>query len=87
MAGDWLAVLASLARNPGILRARPSLNLFLLNYLRGFRIRRAGRHVVVHSHLPPLNSKAYGRFVREHLLGKRFLDCLLLLIQDYAVVP
>jgi len=29
-----------------------------------------GEKLIVHSHLPPLNSKAYARFVKEHLLVK-----------------
>lgn len=70
MPGNLKAVLGSVLRNPAILRTKPSVNLFLLDYLRSFRIRTVGRHVVVHSHLPPLNSRAYGRFVKEHLLGK-----------------
>ncbi|MCX6560903.1 MAG: radical SAM protein [Candidatus Aminicenantes bacterium] len=60
---------ASVIRHPAILRARPSVNRFLLRYMMKFRPRRVGGHVILHSHLPPLNSRAYGRFVREHLLG------------------
>jgi MoaA/NifB/PqqE/SkfB family radical SAM enzyme len=54
--------------NPGILRAKPSLNWFMYRYLKKFKVRIVGHHLVVHSHLPPLNSKAYSRFVNEHLL-------------------
>lgn len=60
-------VLRSLAANPGVVRAGPRLDLFLLGYMRKFRIREVGGHLILHSHLPPLNSAAYGRFVSEHL--------------------
>ncbi len=63
-------VWAAAAAHPEILRAGPRVGLFLLRYMGRFRARRAGRHLVLHSHLPPLNHPAYGRFVREHLLGK-----------------
>ena len=59
-----------LVRNPGMLRVPPKVSLALLTYMGGFRVRRVGGRTVLHSHLPPLNSPAYGRFVREHLLGK-----------------
>jgi MoaA/NifB/PqqE/SkfB family radical SAM enzyme len=64
------ALAASLVRNPEILRVRPAVNLFLAGYMGKFAPRRVGGHVVVHSHLPPLNSRAYGRYVHDHLLGK-----------------
>jgi MoaA/NifB/PqqE/SkfB family radical SAM enzyme len=64
------ATAASIVRHPEILRVRPAVSLPLLGYTRKFRPRRVGGNVVVHSHLPPLNSRAYGRYVREHLLGK-----------------
>lgn len=65
-----IAVLKALASNPRILRARPRTIGFLYRYMRGFRIQRAGRNLILHSHLPPLNSKAYGRFVDEHLVAR-----------------
>lgn len=67
MPAAWNAV-KSLLANPAILTAGPGLDLFLLGYLRKFRLREVGGQVIVHSHLPPLNSRAYGRFVREHLV-------------------
>jgi MoaA/NifB/PqqE/SkfB family radical SAM enzyme len=63
-------VWAAVAAHPEILKAGPRVGLFLLRYIGKFRVRRAGRHLVLHSHLPPLNHPAYGRFIREHLLGK-----------------
>lgn len=63
-------VWAAAAAHPEILKAGPRVGLFLLRYMGLFRARRSGRHLVLHSHLPPLNHPAYGRFVREHLLAK-----------------
>lgn len=60
-------VLRSLLAHPRVLAAGPALNLFLLGYLRRFRVRQVGGHLIVHSHLPPLDSVAYGRFIDEHL--------------------
>ena len=49
-------------------RVRPALNLFFLRYIGHFQIKNSGGHWIVHSHLPPLNHKAFGRFVNDHLL-------------------
>ena len=65
-----LAVLKALASNPRILKARPRTIRFLCRYMRAFRVQRAGRNLILHSHLPPLNSKAYSRFVDEHLVAR-----------------
>ena len=59
----WRAVLA----HPAILKAGPALDLFLCRYMRKFRLREVGGHLILHSHLPPLDSAAFGRFVGEHL--------------------
>lgn len=69
MPASWNAI-KSLVANPAIIAAGPRLDLFLLGYMRKFRLREVGGHVIVHSHLPPLNSKAYGRFVNEHLVRR-----------------
>lgn len=65
-----LALVRALARNPQILRARPALNLFMLRYLGKFRPVSVAGNVILHSHMPPLNSPAYRRFVDEHLLAR-----------------
>lgn len=70
MPGVFGAILASLATNPRILRAKPAVNLFLAAYIRKFKPRRVGGHLILHSHLPPLNSPAYARFVDGHILGR-----------------
>ncbi len=64
------SVLRSLLSNPQLIRVDPSINLFMYRYLRKFRARRVGKNLVIHSHLPPLNSKAFTRFVDEHLLAR-----------------
>ena len=65
-----LSVLRALASNPGILKARPRAIGFMCRYLRSFRVQKAGRNLVLHSHLPPLNGPAYRRFITEHLVGR-----------------
>lgn len=54
-----------------MLKVRPSLSLFFLDYMRKFRVRKVGENLILHSHLPPLNSPAYSRFIREQLIEKR----------------
>ncbi len=66
MSNRW-RVLQSLAAHPRVLAAGPRLDLFLLDYMRKFRIREVGGDLILHSHLPPLNSPAYERFIDEHL--------------------
>ena len=63
------AVWRALASNPRVLGARPRAIAFLCRYMRAFKPQRAGRHIILHSHLPPLNSRAYRRFVDDHLVG------------------
>jgi MoaA/NifB/PqqE/SkfB family radical SAM enzyme len=65
-----LALTKALLSKPQILKAKPSINWFLLQYLRKFRAVKVGGNLILHSHLPPLNSKAYTRFIKEHLLSK-----------------
>lgn len=63
-------LIKAVAANSQILKADPRLNLFLLRYLNKFQPIKIGDRVIVHSHLPPLNSKAYSRFIDEHLLSR-----------------
>jgi MoaA/NifB/PqqE/SkfB family radical SAM enzyme len=64
------AVARTILANARILRAGPSVNWFLLRYLGKFNVLERGGRLIVHSHLPPLNSKAYSRFIDEHLLAE-----------------
>jgi MoaA/NifB/PqqE/SkfB family radical SAM enzyme len=42
----------------------------MAQYMRRFRVKRSGRHLVLHSHLPPLNSEAYTRMISRHFLSQ-----------------
>ncbi|MDH5385520.1 MAG: radical SAM protein [Candidatus Aminicenantes bacterium] len=65
-----IELVKALLSNPQILKTKVSINWFLLQYLRKFKPRKVGRYLILHSHLPPVNSKAYTRFINEHLLAK-----------------
>jgi MoaA/NifB/PqqE/SkfB family radical SAM enzyme len=65
-----LALWNALARNPQVLRAGPRVNRFLVRYMQKFKVAEVGGHLILHSHLPPINSPAYRRFINEHLLGR-----------------
>jgi MoaA/NifB/PqqE/SkfB family radical SAM enzyme len=64
-------ILKVLQRNPHLLKVRPALSLFFLKYMRKFRPQKVGTNIILHSHLPPLNSRAYSRFIREQLIDRR----------------
>jgi MoaA/NifB/PqqE/SkfB family radical SAM enzyme len=64
------AVLKTLFSNPQLLRVPPKISFFLLKYLLKFPVVQTGRNFILHSHLPPLNSRAYSRFVTEHLIHR-----------------
>jgi MoaA/NifB/PqqE/SkfB family radical SAM enzyme len=53
-----------------MLKVSPSVLRFLSGYMGKFRVREVGDNLILHSHLPPLNSAAYTRFVEEHLLER-----------------
>lgn len=63
-------LLQSIINNPQMIKVKPVVIWFLLRYLRKFTLREVGGQLVIHSHLPPLNSKAYTRFIDEHLLAR-----------------
>jgi len=65
-----IKVAKAILSTPQVALAKPSVNWFFCKYLRKFKIMDIGGNLIVHSHLPPLNSKAYSRFVKEHLLEK-----------------
>jgi MoaA/NifB/PqqE/SkfB family radical SAM enzyme len=67
---EQIALWRALSRNIRILKAGPRVNRFLFRYLRKFRVRDIGGNLIVHSHLPPINSPAYRRFIDEHLLAR-----------------
>jgi MoaA/NifB/PqqE/SkfB family radical SAM enzyme len=65
-----LPLAKTIGRNPEMLRVSPSILRFLSDYMSKFQVRQVGDNLILHSHLPPLNSQAYTRFVKEHLLAK-----------------
>jgi len=67
---ERIALWEALSRNFQVLKAGPRVNHFLLRYLRKFKVRDVGGNLIIHSHLPPINSRAYRRFIDEHLLRK-----------------
>jgi MoaA/NifB/PqqE/SkfB family radical SAM enzyme len=64
------ALVKVLLANPQIIRVKPSLNWFLTKYMGKFNLLDVGGRLIIHSHLPAVNSKAFTRFIKEHLLGR-----------------
>jgi MoaA/NifB/PqqE/SkfB family radical SAM enzyme len=64
------ALLKTLFSNPQMVRVSPKISFLLLKYLKKFPVVRTGRNFILQSHLPPLNSRAYSRFVTEHLIHR-----------------
>lgn len=67
---ETFALARVLAANPEMLRVRPGASLFMTKYMRTFPARRFGENLILHSHLPPITSRAYSRFVSHHLVDK-----------------
>ncbi len=65
-----LQLFKTLLANPQIIKAGLPVNLFLAGYLRQFRPQYVDGKLIIHSHLPPVNSLAYRRFINQHLLAK-----------------
>ncbi len=65
-----IKTVGALLSNPKIVMAGPAMDLFLCNYLRKFKVKDIEGKLVLHSHLPPLNSPAFSRFIEEHLLAR-----------------
>jgi MoaA/NifB/PqqE/SkfB family radical SAM enzyme len=67
---NFYFLIRTLWRHPSMVRMHPALNWFFLRYIGNFKIKNQAGHWIVHSHLPPLNHKAFGRFINEHLLKR-----------------
>ncbi len=67
---EKLATARVLAANPDMIRVRPGAATFMARYMRKFPARRFGDNLILHSHLPPLTSRAYSRFVSHHLVKR-----------------
>ena len=65
-----IALVRALLSNMQLLRVKPSINLFLTKYMGKFKLINVGGQLIIHSHLPPVNSKAFTRFINEHLLAR-----------------
>ncbi|HYE81751.1 MAG TPA: radical SAM protein [Clostridia bacterium] len=65
-----LALIRALLSNLQIIRVKPSINWFLTKYMGKFNLLNAGGQLIIHSHLPSVNSKAFTRFIDEHLLAR-----------------
>ncbi len=64
------ALVKSLLANIRIIRVKPSINWFLAKYMGKFNLVDIGGQFFIHSHLPSVNSKAFTRFINEHLLAR-----------------
>lgn len=64
------ALVKALLSNPQIIRVKPSINWFLTKYMGKFHLLNVGGQLIIHSHLPSVNSKAFTRFINEHLLAR-----------------
>lgn len=67
---SFFRIVRAILKTPRIVLARPAVNGFLCRYLRKFKMLDVDGNLIIHSHLPPVNSRAYSRFVTEHLLGE-----------------
>jgi MoaA/NifB/PqqE/SkfB family radical SAM enzyme len=67
---DRFLIARAVLSKPQMLRMKPSLNRFFIQYLSKFSIQNVSGNYIIHSHLPPLNSEAYTRFINEHLLAR-----------------
>jgi MoaA/NifB/PqqE/SkfB family radical SAM enzyme len=65
-----IALIKAILANPQIIRVDPALNWFLTQYMNKFSLLDVNGQLVLHSHLPAINSTAFTRFIDEHLLAK-----------------
>ncbi len=60
----------AIVSNTRMIMAKPSIDWFFYRYLRKFTVLDVDGKLILHSHLPPINSRAYSRFLEHHLLSK-----------------
>ena len=65
-----IALIKALLANPQIIKVDPAINRFLTQYMNKFSLLDVRGQLVLHSHLPAINSLAFTRFIDEHLLAK-----------------
>jgi len=63
-----IVLVKALLSNKQIIRVKPSINLFLAKYMGKFNMINVDGQLIIHSHLPSVNSKSFTRFINEHLL-------------------
>ena len=63
-----IALIKSLFANWQIIKVKPAVNWFLAQYMGKFKLLKVDGQLIIHSHLPPVNSKAFTRFINEQLL-------------------
>jgi MoaA/NifB/PqqE/SkfB family radical SAM enzyme len=67
---NTVPMVRSIWSTPRMLTLNPTILRFLTGYMNKFPVRKVDNHLILHSHLPPLNSRAYHRFIKEHLIEK-----------------
>jgi MoaA/NifB/PqqE/SkfB family radical SAM enzyme len=65
-----LMLIRELFSNLQIALVKPTINWFLAQYMGKFTLVNVGGQLIIHSHLPAVNSRAFTRFIDGHLLGK-----------------
>jgi len=65
-----IALVKALLSNMQIIKVKPSINWFLTKYMGKFNLLNVGGQLIIHSHLPAVNSKTFTRFINEHLLSR-----------------
>ncbi|MEI7615592.1 MAG: radical SAM protein [Actinomycetota bacterium] len=65
-----ITLVKALLSNIQIIRVKPSINWFLAKYMGKFNLLNINGQLIIHSHLPSVNSKAFTRFINEHLLAR-----------------
>lgn len=69
VSNNKIALVKALLSNMQIIRVKPSINWFLAKYMGKFNLLNIDGQLIIHSHLPSINSKAFTRFIDEHLLA------------------
>lgn len=65
-----ITLIKALLSNIHLIRVKPSIIWFLTKYMGKFNLLNIGGQLIIHSHLPSVNSKAFTRFINEHLLAR-----------------
>ena len=65
-----IKLIHSLMSNPQIILVSPAINVFLARYMNKFTMMDVGGQLILHSHLPAINSPAFTRFIKEQLLNR-----------------